>query len=121
MKFSSRNGGAGWSKLRAWAYAVGLCKVILGSATALAAGIVPDGGTATTVSTNSAGRQTVNIAPATYGVSQNTYSSFNVGGAGATLNNSGINARTIVNQVTSTNPSLITGGGPSAFFALAST
>lgn len=79
------------------------------SSAVFAAGIVPDGGTATTVSTAANGQQTVNIAPAFSGVSQNTYSSFNVSAAGATLNNVGINARTIVNQVTSTNPSLIEG------------
>ncbi|KWE88386.1 filamentous hemagglutinin N-terminal domain-containing protein [Burkholderia ubonensis] len=76
---------------------------------ALAAGIVPDGGTATSVSLAPDGRQLVNLAPAVAGVSSNTYSSFNVTAAGATLNNTGINARTIVNQVTSTNPSLIQG------------
>ena len=69
-----------------------------------AAGIVPDGGTATAVITSPAGRQTVNIAPTIGGVSNNTYTSFNVSKAGADLNNVGINARTIVNQVTSTNP-----------------
>ncbi|MCP2089633.1 UNVERIFIED_ORG: filamentous hemagglutinin family protein [Paraburkholderia sediminicola] len=42
-------------------------------------------------------------------MSNNTYSSFNVDAAGASLNNVGINARTIVNQVTSTNSSLISG------------
>jgi hypothetical protein len=76
---------------------------------AYAAGIVPDGGTATSVLTGAGGRQTVNIAPTIGGVSNNTYSSFNVSKAGADLNNVGINARTIVNQVTSTNPSLIQG------------
>ncbi|WP_226800708.1 filamentous hemagglutinin N-terminal domain-containing protein [Burkholderia sp. Z1] len=88
-----------------------------------AAGIVPDGGTATTVSTGASGRQTVNIAPTIGGVSNNTYSSFNVSKAGADLNNVGINARTIVNQVTSTNPSLIQGNinvlGPRANVILA--
>ncbi|AOJ85346.1 filamentous hemagglutinin (plasmid) [Burkholderia sp. MSMB0856] len=88
-----------------------------------AAGIVPDGGTATTVSTGTGGRQTVNIAPTIGGVSNNTYSSFNVSKAGADLNNVGINARTIVNQVTSTNPSLIQGNinvlGPRANVILA--
>ena len=74
-----------------------------------AAGIVPDGKTPTTVLTSANGAQTVNVAPAVSGVSQNTYRSFNVGAAGATLNNVGINARTIVNQVTSTDPSLIEG------------
>ncbi|WP_211634851.1 filamentous hemagglutinin N-terminal domain-containing protein, partial [Paraburkholderia nemoris] len=50
-----------------------------------------------------------NIAPAFAGVSNNTYTNFNVDAAGASLNNVGINARTIVNQVTSTNPSIISG------------
>ncbi|MGS0893262.1 two-partner secretion domain-containing protein [Burkholderia stagnalis] len=88
-----------------------------------ASGIVVDGGTATAVSTGVNGRQTVNIAPAIGGVSNNTYSSFNVSKAGADLNNAGINARTIVNQVTSTNPSLIQGNinvlGPRANVILA--
>ncbi|WP_253593532.1 filamentous hemagglutinin N-terminal domain-containing protein [Burkholderia multivorans] len=90
---------------------------------AVAAGIVPDGGTATTVSIAPNGRQLVNLAPAVAGVSSNTYSSFNVTTAGATLNNTGINARTIVNQVTSTNRSLIEGeiavAGPRANVVLA--
>ncbi|WP_126282700.1 filamentous hemagglutinin N-terminal domain-containing protein [Burkholderia stagnalis] len=88
-----------------------------------AGNIVPDGGTATSVSTGVGGRQTVNIAPSVAGVSNNTYSSFNVSKAGADLNNVGINARTIVNQVTSTNPSLIQGNinilGPRANVILA--
>ncbi|KVE30272.1 filamentous hemagglutinin [Burkholderia vietnamiensis] len=88
-----------------------------------AAGIVADGATTTAVTTNAVGRQTVNIAPAIGGVSNNTYSSFNVPKAGADLNNVGINARTIVNQVTSTNPSLIQGNinvlGPRANVILA--
>ncbi|WP_155632508.1 filamentous hemagglutinin N-terminal domain-containing protein, partial [Burkholderia territorii] len=90
---------------------------------AIGAGIVPDGGTATAVSTGVGGRQTVNIAPSVGGVSNNTYSSFNVSKVGADLNNIGINARTIVNQVTSTNPSLIQGNinvlGPRANVILA--
>jgi filamentous hemagglutinin family protein len=74
-----------------------------------AAGIVPDGGTATAVTTSGNGRQTVSIAPAVFGVSNNTYTNFNVGKAGVALDNTSINARTIVNQVTGTNPSLIEG------------
>ncbi|MEW9584022.1 filamentous hemagglutinin N-terminal domain-containing protein [Paraburkholderia sp. DGU8] len=74
-----------------------------------AAGIVADGGTATSIATAANGHQTVNLAAAVGGVSRNTYSSFNVSSAGADLNNTGINANTIVNQVTSTNPSLIQG------------
>ncbi|KWA11574.1 filamentous hemagglutinin N-terminal domain-containing protein [Burkholderia territorii] len=88
-----------------------------------AGAIVPDGGSSTSVSTGAGGRQTVNIAPAVGGVSNNTYSLFNVSNAGADLNNVGINARTIVNQVTSTNPSLIQGNinvlGPRANVILA--
>lgn len=88
-----------------------------------ASGIVADGGTATAVSTGASGRQTVAIAPAVYGVSNNTYTSFNVGKAGVTLDNAGIIARTIVNQVTGTNPSLIQGdvtvAGPRANVILA--
>jgi filamentous hemagglutinin family protein len=91
--------------------------------TAGAASIVADGGTSTAVSTAPNGHQTVNIAPTTGGVSNNTYSSFNVSTAGADLNNVGINARTILNQVTSTNPSLIQGAitvlGPNANVILA--
>ncbi|MGZ2749718.1 two-partner secretion domain-containing protein [Burkholderia stagnalis] len=93
------------------------------SCSAFAAGIVADGSTATTISTGAGGRQTVNVAPTVGGVSNNTYSSFNVSKAGADLNNVGINARTIVNQVTSTNPSLIQGNinvlGPRANVILA--
>ncbi|KVL50827.1 filamentous hemagglutinin [Burkholderia cepacia] len=103
-----------WSLVWAWASLAGV---------AHASGIVADGGTATTVSTGASGRQTVNIAPTIGGVSNNTYSSFNVSKAGADLNNVGINARTIVNQVTSTNPSLIQGDinilGPRANVILA--
>lgn len=49
------------------------------SVAAIAAGIVADGGSATSVSTASGGRQTVNIAAAVAGVSHNTYTEFNVG------------------------------------------
>ncbi len=76
---------------------------------AYATGVVADGATATSVSTAANGHQTVSIAPAVGGVSHNTYSHFNVGSAGVDLNNVGINARTIVNQVTSTDPSVISG------------
>jgi filamentous hemagglutinin family protein len=87
-----------------------LAFLVTGAAHAGAApGIVPDGGTHTSVTTSSSGRQTVSIAPSTYGVSSNTYSSFNVTRAGATLDNTSANARIIVNQITSTNPSLIEG------------
>lgn len=96
---------------RAIVRAVCLFRVLLAAAplTASAAGIVVDGATATTVSTATSGHQTVNIAPAFAGVSSNTDTNFNVDAAGTSLNNVGINARTIVNQVTSTNPSIISG------------
>jgi len=101
-----------------------LIGVLLGtSGSAWAGGIVSDGGTATSVSTAANGRQTVNIAPAVSGVSLNTFSQFNVSSAGASLNNVGVNARNIVSQVTSTNPSLIQGDitvlGPRANVILA--
>ena len=90
--------------------AVFACACAFGTpAPALAAGIAPDGGTATTVSGAAGTRQTVNIAPAVGGVSHNTYSSFNVERPGADLVNSGVNARVIVNEVTSTSISRIEG------------
>ncbi|WP_230961888.1 filamentous hemagglutinin N-terminal domain-containing protein [Burkholderia anthina] len=113
-----RAGTGGWRALC-------LCLAVTGLLPhcAAAAGIVPDGGTPTSVSVGPNGRQLVNLAPAVAGVSSNTYSSFNVTTAGATLNNAGINARTIVNQVTSTNRSLIEGeiavAGPRANVVLA--
>ncbi|WP_321818832.1 MULTISPECIES: filamentous hemagglutinin N-terminal domain-containing protein, partial [unclassified Paraburkholderia] len=80
------------------------------SAGALAStGVVADGGTNTSVTTTASGHSTVSIAPAVGGVSNNTYSSFNVSSAGVDLDNTAANARTIVNQVTSTSPSLIEG------------
>lgn len=89
-----------------------------------AAGIVPDGTTATSVSVGGSGRQTVTIAaPVANGVSYNAYRDFNVSKSGADFVNTGVNARVIVNEVTSTNPSLIEGEitivGPRANFILA--
>ncbi|MGP8435900.1 two-partner secretion domain-containing protein [Paraburkholderia fungorum] len=108
---SARGRNAGRGKPRPYHQTIRLIVVLLAAAPlgASAAGIAIDGGTATTVSTAANGHQTVNIAPTVAGVSNNTYSSFNVDAAGASLNNVGINARTIVNQVTSTNPSIISG------------
>jgi filamentous hemagglutinin family protein len=99
------------------------CVISLAPATGFAGGVVPDGRTLTTVTTAANGQQTVNIAPTFGGVSENTYSTFNVGTAGVILNNTGINARTIVNQVTGTDPSQIEGAltvaGPRANVILA--
>lgn len=79
------------------------------AAAALAAGVVPDGGTATTATTGANGRITVGIANPVGGVSVNTYREFNVHRAGVDLDNNAAHARTILNQVTSTNPSLLEG------------
>lgn len=76
---------------------------------ALAAGVVADGGTATSVSVGATGRVTVGIAPAVAGVSQNTFREFNVSATGVDLNNAGVAARNIVAQVTGTNPSVLAG------------
>ncbi|WP_434064465.1 filamentous hemagglutinin N-terminal domain-containing protein [Paraburkholderia largidicola] len=107
MSRQSVNGGVGGTVRRIMQFC--LFSLTLMSVHAHAAGVVADGGTATSVSTAANGRQTVNIAPSVGGVSHNTYSHFNVGSAGVDLNNVGINARTIVNQVTSTDPSVISG------------
>jgi len=102
---------------------VQLCLLAPTGTLAASAGVVIDGGTATSVSMAANGHQTVNIAPAISGVSSNTYTQFNVGKAGVDFNNVGINARNIVNQVTSTNPSRIEGAitvlGPRANVILA--
>lgn len=87
--------------------------------------IVPDGRTATSVGGNGNGRTTVNIAPAvsTNRVSYNGFSQFSVGPAGVDINNTQVQARLIVTEVTSTLPSLIQGDiailGPRANFVLA--
>lgn len=107
MSRQSVNGGVGGTVRRIMQFC--LFSLTLMSVHAHAAGVVADGGTATSVSTAANGHQTVNIAPSVGGVSHNTYSHFNVGSAGVDLNNVGINARTIVNQVTSTDPSVISG------------
>ena len=103
--------------------AVVLALATVASWQARGAGLVPDGATATTVSSTPAGKAVIAIAPPLAGVSHNTYSSFNVGRAGADFQNSGVGARYIVNEVTSTRPSLIEGPiavvGPRASVVLA--
>ncbi len=71
--------------------------------------ITPDGGTATSVTIGSGGRPIIGIAPTSGSVSHNTYSAFSVGPVGAALDNTGVRATLIVNQVTSSNRSLIEG------------
>ncbi|EUC12598.1 filamentous hemagglutinin N-terminal domain-containing protein [Paraburkholderia hospita] len=107
MSRQSVNGGVGGKVRRV--VQVCLFSLTVMSVPAHAVGVVADGGTATSVSTAASGHQVVSIAPAVGGVSHNTYSHFNVGSAGVDLNNVGINARTIVNQVTSTDQSVISG------------
>jgi filamentous hemagglutinin family protein len=75
-----------------------------------AAQIVPDGATATSVTTGARGQPVVSIAPTfSNGVSYNGYSAFSVGGAGADLDNRSVRANTIVNEVTSSSRSVIEG------------
>ncbi|WP_162932997.1 filamentous hemagglutinin N-terminal domain-containing protein [Roseovarius sp. EL26] len=71
--------------------------------------VVPDGGTATTLSPSS-GQITVNIAPAdSSSISHNTYTKFSVPNAGVTLDNSVVGAGIILNEVTSANITTIEG------------
>ncbi len=83
--------------------------VALLASSALAAGVIPDGGTKTTAAVGANGRVTVGVAVPVGGVSYNTYRDFNVSRAGVDLDNRATLARTIVNAVTSTNPSALTG------------
>lgn len=73
------------------------------------ASVVPDGGSATVVATGADGRVTVGIAGTVGGVSVNTYRQFHVLRAGVDLDNRGVGARTILNQVTGTDRSLLAG------------
>jgi filamentous hemagglutinin family protein len=81
--------------------------------------IVPSGATATHAAPQSNGHIVVNIAPANRSnVSLNQYSNFSVPTVGAELLNTGVNANTIINQVTSANRSYLYGAlsvtGPAA-------
>lgn len=78
-------------------------------ASGAAAGVVPDGGSATFVSVGAEGRTTVGVAGTVGGVSVNTYRHFNVPRAGVDLDNRSVGARTILNQVTGTDPSSLEG------------
>lgn len=87
------------------------CAAAFGASCSLAlAQVVPDGATATTATTAVSGKVTVGIAPVVRdGISQNTYTQFSVGAPGVDLNNVGVGARTILNQVTGADPSRIQG------------
>ena len=94
------------------------------AATTATAQVVPDGGTATTVTVDGDGRTTVGIAPVGAGnISRNTFTDFSVSAAGVDLDNRLIGARTILSEVTSANRSVISGPlevlGPRAHFILA--
>ncbi|MCC5979361.1 MAG: filamentous hemagglutinin N-terminal domain-containing protein [Salinarimonas sp.] len=94
------------------------------SVSAAQAQVVPDGGTATTVTIDGSGRPVVGIAPAGAGdISRNTFTDFSVGAVGVDLDNRLIGARTILSEVTSANRSVIGGPlevlGPRAHFILA--
>lgn len=69
-----------------------------------------DGKSATTVRGSDVGGLTVNIAPkAANGVSHNTYNQFSVPKAGVALDNTTVNAGTIINEVTSARRSTLEG------------
>jgi filamentous hemagglutinin family protein len=85
------------------------CGVLLNAAP-LAAQVVPDGSTATSVTVGADGAVTVAIAPSSSnGVSLNRYDDFNVGPDGVVLDNQVVAARTIVNEVTGTNETTLAG------------
>lgn len=93
---------------------LGSC-VVFAATGPLLAQVVPDGGTPTTITTATSGQITVNINPNVInptvygGISHNTYTQFSVPTAGVNLQNTGIGAGTIVNEVTSTLRSNING------------
>ena len=84
--------------------------------TTVLAQVTPDGSTNTST-TDSGGVFLINIAAPVSGISNNTYSDFNVSASGVTLNNDvsnpnitvGNRANIIVNQVMGSNPSLLEG------------
>lgn len=97
--------GLRWT-VAAW---LALCAGGPGFAAGVAAGVVADGGTKTSVSVGATGRVTVGIAPAIAGVSHNTFRDFNVSATGVELDNRSASARNIIAQVTGTGPSVLAG------------
>jgi filamentous hemagglutinin family protein len=83
---------------------------LLSSIAPVIAQVVPDKKTTTKVTKDPSGRFTVDIAGANpSGISHNTYTEFSATPAGVALNNRGVDATTIVNEVTSTKRSFING------------
>jgi filamentous hemagglutinin family protein len=104
---------------------IALCVGLAGAEkSAWAQAVAPSGATQTSASVASDGHVTVEIAPKTAtGTSLNQYSDFNVTSAGVDLNNQAVQARTIINEVTSANTTSITGPltvlGPAANLIIA--
>ena len=87
-----------------------LCLFTLSSQYSVAQSVVTDGGTNTSVTVSSDGLITVGLAPAnSASISHNTFTNFSVQSAGVNLDNSAVAASTILNEVTSTNKTLING------------
>ncbi len=108
--------------LRASLPSIALCLTMSGGIL-IGADVVVDGTTATSVSAGSRGQSVVDLAPSdSSGISHNKYTTFNVSTLGVDLNNQSAGARTILNEVTSANPSLIEGKlevlGPQAHVVL---
>lgn len=96
-------------RIRARLGRVASAAVALISGASFASGVLPDGGSATSVTVGPDGRTTVGLAGTVGGVSVNTFRHFNVPRGGVDLDNRGVGARTILNQVTGTDRSLLEG------------
>lgn len=100
-------------KIVGWVFLISLRALIVLAVTISAichAQVVVDGQTNTSVTTDTAGHIVVDIAPIIADrVSYNSYSDFNVSAAGLDFDNRIVGARTIVNEVTGSNPSFIQG------------